>query len=120
MKEHYNFTLPNGKGFSAELGNKIKGSMRLAKVKDFMAIQKDTRMKDNKSFFYISLLSRVIEKLGTERMITNATIGKLSGEDFTFLVDLFNQINHESVQEYEIQCECGRTFRGGLNLPGEA
>jgi purine nucleoside phosphorylase len=120
LKQSYSFVLPDGRGFSTQLGTKIHGKMRPAKVRDFIAIQQDTRVQENKAFFYVSLLCRVLESLGTERMITTATVGKLSPEDFAFLVDLFNEINHGALSRRQHTCECGETFWGEVRLPGEA
>ncbi|WP_020614498.1 hypothetical protein [Sediminispirochaeta bajacaliforniensis] len=113
------FTLPDGRGFSAELGTKISGEMRPAKVKDFIAVQRDSRVKENSGALYVSLLSRVVEKIGTEKSITTRTIGRLSPADFTFLVDFFNELNHGVLQRVPVSCSCGEEFLWELHLPGE-
>lgn len=113
------FTLPNGRGFTAELGTKITGEMRLAKVRDFVDSQRDARINTNPGFLYVILLSRVLKKIGTEKTINTAVIGKLSPEDFTFLIDFFNEINHGMIKRIPIECSCGEKFIRELYLPGE-
>lgn len=113
------FVLPNGRGFKAELGTKISGTMRQARVKDFLDIQRDTRHRKNPGLFYVIMLSRVVEKIGTERVNSTATISKLSPEDFSFLLHFFNEINHGIIKHVPIQCACGESFIREVHLPGE-
>lgn len=113
------FILPNGRGFSAELGTKISGEMRLAKVKDFIDAQRDSRIKTNPGYLYIILLTRVIKKIGTEKAINSAVIGKLCPEDFSFLIDFFNEINHGLIKRIPVECSCGEKFIREIYLPGE-
>lgn len=113
------FTLPNGRGFTADLGTKIAGEMRLAKVKDFIAIQRDSRIQSNPGFLYIILLAKVIKRIGTNKSLTTSDVGKLSPEDFSFLIDFFNEINHGLIKRMPIECSCGEKFIREIYLPGE-
>ncbi len=113
------FTLPNGRGFEAELGTKISGEMRLAMVKDFIEVQRDPRLKTNPGYLYMILLTRVVKKIGTERAINTSVIGKLSPEDFSFLIDFFNEINHGLIKRIPLECSCGEKFIREIYLPGE-
>lgn len=114
------FFLPDGRGFTTSIGTKINGEMRYAKVKDFIDINRDSRVKTMPGFLYVSLLTRVVVSLGTEKMITTATIGKLTPEDFAFLVNLFNEMNHGIIKKKLIECDCGNSFYREIYLPGEA
>src|SRR5207249_11292896 len=63
FKTEFEFTLP--KGFVDEHGNlHRKGVMRLATAKDEIIPLQDFRVKNNRAYLVIILLSRVITKLG--------------------------------------------------------
>ena len=113
------FTLPNGRGFEAEMGTKITGEMRLARVGDFIDVQRDPRIKTNPGFLYIIILARVIRKIGTEKAVNTSVVGKLSPEDFSFLIDFFNEINHGLIKRIPVECSCGEKFIREIYLPGE-
>lgn len=118
--KHKKFYLPDGRGFAATMGTRVSGEMRYAKVKDFIDINRDARVRTTPGFLYISLLTRVVVKLGTEKMISTATIGRLSPEDFAFLVNLFNELNHGVIKKSQVECDCGNSFYREIHLPGEA
>jgi hypothetical protein len=121
LKTEFIFTLPRGIGFQANMGTKITGVMRLAKVSDILIIHQDNRVKTNPSYFYVILITRVVTKLGTEKMVTTKTIENLCPEDFAFLVDFFNQLNHQLIRRVPLKCEnCGHEFVGEFQLLGEA
>src|SRR5438132_12686182 len=63
FKTEFEFTLP--KGFVDEQGNlHRKGVMRLATAKDEIIPLQDFRVKNNRAYLVIILLSRVITTLG--------------------------------------------------------
>src|SRR5438094_4541412 len=63
FKTEFEFTLP--KGFVDEQGNlHRKGVMRLATAKDEIIPLQDFRVKNNRAYLVIILLSRVIVRLG--------------------------------------------------------
>ena len=121
IRSEFPFSLPNGHGIANESGRKVSGTMRLARVKDLIAIQQDSRVKETTSFFYVILLSRLVTKLGSERMVTTKTIENLCPEDFAFLADMANRINHQVIKRVNIKCDaCGENFIGEFSLLGEA
>ena len=63
FKTEFEFTLP--KGYVDDQGNlHRKGVMRLATAKDEIIPLQDFRVKNNRAYLVIILLSRVIAKLG--------------------------------------------------------
>ena len=63
FKTEFEFTLP--KGYVDDKGNlHRKGVMRLATAKDEIIPLQDFRVKNNRAYLVIILLSRVITKLG--------------------------------------------------------
>ena len=63
FKTEFEFTLP--KGYVDEKGNlHRKGVMRLATAKDEIIPLQDFRVKNNRAYLVIILLSRVITRLG--------------------------------------------------------
>lgn len=120
IRSEFKFILPKGIGLEAEIGTRVSGSMQLIKVKDLIQIQQDNRVRENSSYFYIVLLSRILTKLGTEKMITSRTIEKLCPEDFAFLIDFMNQINHQVIKQVNLACSaCGAEYQGEFQLLGE-
>ena len=120
IRTSFAFTLPHGSGFTPSLGSKVTGSMRLITVKDVLTIQRDARIKEHTPTYYLIMLTRVIEKLGTEKMITNKTIESLHPADFVFLIDMMNAVNHRVVRSIPVQCaECGETYWGELAQLGK-
>jgi hypothetical protein len=94
--------------------------MRLIKVKDLLQIYQDTRVKETEAYFYIVLLSRVVVALGNERMVTTKTIENLYPEDFAFLVDFLNEINHKVIKRIPVLCSaCNNSYIGEFTLLGE-
>ncbi len=121
IRTTFRFTLPNGKGVSAEAGRKVKGTMRLITVKDIILIETAESVKQNNGMFYVVLLAKVITELGNEKMVNRNTIEKLSPEDFTFLIDFLHEINHQVIKNLPITCgHCGNTYLGAFTQLGEA
>lgn len=118
IKSIFNFTLPE----SLEHGNikKTYGTMRLTKVKDIIDVFHDMRVKKNPSYFYVILLSKVVKNLGDNKLINSKVIENLTPLNFAFLVDFFNQINHNLSTSYPIICEnCRKVFKLELEIVGE-
>ena len=119
IRTEFNFVLP--RGYIDENGNetKIRGVMRLVKVKDQMDINRDMRVKESSSYFYVVLLSKVISKLSSEKMITTKVIEDLSTENFTFLVDFLNEINHKVLSGFPVKCSnCNEISLREMNIAG--
>ena len=120
IKKEFKFILPqevlddNGKR------QKVHGIMRLVRVKDLIDIHRDSRVQESSSYFYIVLLSRVIKKLGNEKVINTKVIENLSVENFAFVIDFLNEINHSVLSRFLVECtNCNTTFTGGVNIVGE-
>jgi hypothetical protein len=119
FKENRNFTLPHGSGLKPEIGTKVKGSMRMVRCRDFLVLHRDSRARTTTTWFYIGLLTRCVNKLGEGKSVDNSIIGKLQPPDFSFLVDLFNELNNGIVGSVKHMCSCGKGFDVELSLPGE-
>lgn len=89
------FTLPIG--YQDSDGNLHKqGVMRLATAGDEILPLKDHRVQSNPAYLTIIVLSRVITRLGTLDFINTKIIEDLYAQDFAFLQELYNRINHIS------------------------
>ncbi|MDY6969458.1 MAG: hypothetical protein SVR08_12510 [Spirochaetota bacterium] len=120
IRTEFNFVLP--KDYIDENNNpkKIRGKMRLIKIKDIMDVYRDMRVKESSSFFYVVLLGKVITKLGEERVVNTKTIENLSSDNFSFLIDFLNEINHKILRSFPIKCSnCNNIYTGDLSIVGE-
>ena len=118
IRTDFSFVLP--RGLDGEPENRTVGSMHLARVRDILQIYHDVRVKELPSYFYVILLSRVVKKLGQHRMVSPRVIENLHPEDFAFLVDFFNEINHKVISMLPIECsDCGNRYVGEVSLVGE-
>ena len=121
IRTQFRFTLPKGTGIKTENGHKVTGIMRLVKVKDIVSIERDSTVQKNTGAFYVVLLSKVIEELGSERNINRGTIEKLTPVDFAFLVDFMHEINHQVIKKIPLKCpNCQSDFEGEFEQLGEA
>src|SRR5206468_8286199 len=94
FKTEFEFTLP--KGFVDEQGNlHRKGVMRLATAKDEIIPLQDFRVKNNRAYLVIILLSRVIVKLGDlkEGELNPSIVEGLFSADLSYLQEFYRQIN---------------------------
>ncbi|MBN2444780.1 MAG: hypothetical protein JXJ04_25715 [Spirochaetales bacterium] len=120
IRTEFPFVLPKGIMNKDKNIVKTKGIMRLIKVKDILLIYQDTRVKENEGYFYIVLLARVVVSLGDERMVTTKTIENLFPEDFAFLIDFLNEINHKVIKRIPVACtSCSHKYIGEFTLLGE-
>jgi hypothetical protein len=116
IKKEFSFVLPDAVSDTL----KIKGTMRLVKVKDLMEVQRDSRVAENPSYFYVVLLSRIISSLDNHKVINTKIIENMSTRNFAFLLDFMNSINHNILNRFAIRCEeCGTLYQGERRLAGE-
>ncbi|MDR0320586.1 MAG: hypothetical protein LBI28_03715 [Treponema sp.] len=121
IRTSFRFTLPKGTGVKVEPGRKVSGKMRLIQIKDLLIIERDSGVQKGSGDFYVVLLSKTIEELGQESMVTRKTIEKLSPVDFAFLVDFMHEINHQVIKQLQITCSsCGHKYKGAFAQLGEA
>ena len=112
FKTEFEFTLP--KGFVDEHGNlHRKGVMRLATAKDEIIPLQDFRVKNNRAYLVIILLSRVITKLGEMTDgINPGVIESLFSADLSYLQEFYRQINESGTANVTAKCpSCGQDFQ---------
>ncbi|BBM87993.1 hypothetical protein [Candidatus Uabimicrobium amorphum] len=92
LQIEHDFELPLG--YVDEDGNLHKvGKMRLATAADEVLPMRDPRVQQNPSYLSIIILSRVVVKLGTLKMVTPRTVENLFTKDFNYLQRMYSQIN---------------------------
>ena len=113
FKTEFEFTLP--KGYVDEKGNlHRKGVMRLATAKDEIIPLQDFRVKNNRAYLVIILLSRVITRLGDMKQgeVTPNTIEALFSADLSYLQEFYRQINESGTANVSAKCPgCGQEFQ---------
>ena len=126
FKTEFEFTLP--KGFVDSNGTMHKkGTMRLATAKDEIIPLQDFRVKNNRAYLVIILLSRVITKLGTlkDSEINPGVVESLFSADLSYLQEFYRQINESGTATIPTKCpSCGHEFQvdigtGGASAVGE-
>ena len=92
LQIEHDFELPLG--YVDEDGNLHKtGTMRLATAADEVLPMRDPRVQQNPSYLSIIILSRVVVKLGSLKMVTPRTVENLFTKDFNYLQRMYSQIN---------------------------
>lgn len=90
----FEFTLP--KGLLDGSGNiHQQGMMRLATGHDEIYVHKHPKLRENRAYAMLVMLSRTIEDLGTLSTVTPEDLEQLFLIDLLYLRDFFNQI-HQS------------------------
>jgi hypothetical protein len=110
LQTEFEFTLPMG--YIDQDGNLHKdGVMRLATAMDEIAPLRDMRVRTNQAYLVISLLSRVITKLGDVTNVTPNIIENLFAADLAYLQALYRTINEEGRTTIQVTCpDCGSEF----------
>lgn len=113
FKTEFEFTLP--KGYVDGDGNvHRKGTMRLATAKDEIIPLQDFRVKNNRAYLVIILLSRVISRLGDLEgsEINPGIVEGLFSADLSYLQEFYRQINETGTANVEAKCPaCGQEFQ---------
>jgi hypothetical protein len=92
FRTEYEFVLPQG--YLDEDGELHReGVMRLATAADEILPLKDPRVQKNPAYLVVIVLSRVVTRLGSLRMVSNKTIENLFVADLAFLQRLYNEVN---------------------------
>ncbi len=103
LQTEFSFTLP--KGYVDSEGNMHReGIMRLATAKDEIAPLQDYRVQANRAYLVIILLSRVITKLGTIRMVNPNIIEDMFSSDLAYLQEFYRKINEEGAANIKVTC----------------
>jgi hypothetical protein len=106
----FEFELP--KGYVDENGNVHRlGRMRLANAMDEIAPLSDGRVRENKAYLAVLVLSRVITNLGDLDSITPTTVERLFSADLSYLQDFYHKINGDGDVTIPAKCpSCGQSF----------
>jgi hypothetical protein len=114
FQTEFEFTLPMG--YIDEQGTvHKKGSMRLATAMDEISPLRDMRVRSNQAYLVITLLARVITRLGTIESVTPNIIENLFAADLAYLQALYRTINEEGRTTVRVTCpECGAEFEVDL------
>ncbi len=114
FKTEFEFVLP--KGYIDSEGNiHREGVMRLANAKDEIIPLQDYRVQNNRAYLVIILLSRVITKLGTLKLINPSVIEGLFSSDLAYLQEFYRKINEDGTSTIKATCPaCKHTFEVDL------
>ncbi len=127
FKTEFEFTLP--KGFVDGEGTlHKKGTMRLATAKDEILPLQDFRVKNNRAYLVVILLSRVITRLGTlkDQDINPGIVEGLFSADLSYLQEFYRQVNESGTANVGAKCpSCSHDFQidigtGAASAPGES
>lgn len=112
FKTEFEFTLP--KGYVDSEGRlHRKGSMRLATAKDEIIPLQDFRVKNNRAYLVIVLLSRVITRLGDlkDGDLNPGVVEAFFSADLSYLQEFYRQINETGTANVQAKCpSCGQEF----------
>lgn len=107
----YLFRLP--RGYVDATGQVHReGSMRLATALDEIEAVQSPRVLANESYLPVTLLSRVITRLGSLPAVTPAVIEQLFVADLAYLEDLYLRLNSYEKVDVDATCpHCERSFQ---------
>lgn len=117
MRTLFEFTLPRGYVDPDERLHR-KGVMRLATARDEIECRRHPAGPAEDAYVTITLLCRVVERIGEVSPVTPAVVESLFASDFAYLQELYLWLNDVSASPIETVCPaCGARF--GLNLTEE-
>lgn len=107
FQTEFKFVLP--KGYVDKDGNVHRdGVMRLATARDEILPLQDYRVQSNRAYLVIILLSRVITKLGSVKMVGPNVIEALFSADLAYLQEFYRKVNEEGSSMVKVACpSCG-------------
>jgi len=119
LQTEHDFTLPMG--YVDETGTLHKqGKMKLATAADEILPMKDPRVQTNPAYLTVILLSRVITKLGSMKMVTPVVIEGLFAGDFAYLQEMYTRINQNGSNVIKTKCpKCEHKFDIDMLSQGE-
>jgi hypothetical protein len=112
MDTEHSFTLPIGLATPDGRVHR-EGTMRLALAADEILPLEDPRVRGNRAYLVILLLSRVVTRLGDLQgnEITPSVIEGLFAADLAHLQDLYRKLNGLDGAKKEVTCpHCGKGF----------
>ncbi len=114
MQTRFEFILPLG--YTDAEGNlHRRGEMRLATARDEIESLEDPRVQANEAWLPAVLLSRVVTRLGALSPLTPEIIAALFAADFSYLEDLYLQVNTAPAMSVPAVCpQCGHAFEAHL------
>ena len=120
LQTEFQFTLPRGY-IDGEGNLHSQGTMRLATAMDEIGPLRDLRVMSNQAYLAVTLLARVITKLGSLPVVDTGIIEKLFSADFTYLQDFYRRINENGTYNISATCpECNHEFEVELANQGES
>jgi len=110
LQTEFEFVLPLG--YADESGTLHKeGTMRLATAADEILPMKDTRVQQNPAYLSVILLSRVVTRLGSLKMVTPKVIEDLFAADFSYLQEMYSRVNQNGSNVIKAACpKCEHKF----------
>ena len=116
FETEFAFTLP--RGFLDSSGTVHReGIMRLANAGDEILPLRDPRVQQNPGYLTITLLARVITKLGTLPTVDTNVVERLYTMDLAYLQDLYQRINTMEMPVYKTICpHCGEEIEVPINF----
>ena len=109
METRFAFTLP--KGYLAPDGKVHReGVLRLATARDEIVVLGDPRVRTNRAYAVVLLLSRVVVRLGDlgDGAVTPDVIEDLFSADLAHLQELYRELNGQGLQGALSCPHCGR------------
>ena len=115
----FEFSLP--KGFIDEEGHVHRdGIMRLANARDEITPLSDPKVRENKAYLVILILSKVITKLGNINDVTPEIVEKFFSADLSYLQDFYRRINGNGEAIIPATCPaCGHSFEAEFKCLGK-
>ncbi|MBU0702116.1 hypothetical protein KKE26_12640 [bacterium] len=119
LRTEFEFVLPMG--YADDSGTLHKeGTMRLSTAADEILPMKDPRVQQNPAYLSIILLSRIVTRLGSLKMVTPKVIEDLFTADFSYLQEMYNRINQNSSNIIKAVCpKCEHKFDVEVTSLGE-
>jgi len=112
LRTEFEFELP--RGYLDESGTlHRRGVMRLATAKDELLLTRDDRVKRNPAYMTVTLLARVITRLGTleDQDVNPGAVENFFASDLAFLQDMYRRVNQEGHTQASVACPaCDHQF----------
>ncbi len=118
LSTEFPFTLPRGY-VDARGQLHREGVMRLATAGDEIWPQTDPRVRENRAYLSVLLLTRTVTQLGSLPEVDSRVVENLFASDLAFLQDLYRRINQDGGTRVEVACPmCAHAF--AVDISGDA